>query len=396
MRRGIPARRSRAADWARLLGGLALPVLVARGRAARGSDWCRRPRSRRCSSRASRSVSSRWRSPSIRSPTSGTPAPKARVPRSPASSMPRRRCVVLGVVAAAAVVYPQLTDVATDLDDPPLFTALRRTAGKLDAAAVHAAAERLPGDRVARLPGDPRRRLPRGAAHLRTAAWAVLRDVHAPDLAGSVEGAQPTQAVSEDDEVALALSLKSVMTQSRTGAATEIQRRLRSRRRRPAADGAPPENEAAIEARGRLRWSSDFPTTSWCGCGRRRGTRVDMRSASRAGKHDLGQNARRIKQLPRRSRFSASAGSRRDAARGAVVASARGVGERRRVVRLPVRARRDPRDARASKARRRRRASGRGRVDARDRSRGSCGRPPQALQDRRLAHPAGAPASPRT
>ena len=62
---------------------------------------------------------------------------------------------------------------------------------------------------------------------------------HTPD-------AGDNQAVSEDDEVALALSLKSVMTQSRTGAATEIQPGVIAPPQ-PAADGAPPETEAALE-----------------------------------------------------------------------------------------------------------------------------------------------------
>jgi uncharacterized protein (DUF1499 family) len=90
------------------------------------------------------------------------------------------------------------------------------------------------------------------------------------------------------------LSLKSVITQSRSGAATEIQPGSIAPPQPAAGEGVAPENEATIEGTAptlvfgfldnvvvRLRATPG-------------GTRVDMRSASETGKHDLGENARRI------------------------------------------------------------------------------------------------------
>ena len=245
MRRGIPARRSQAAEWARLLGGLALPVLllgVAGARIGLVPQAALPPvlvagfaLGLLALTLAFYSLADIWNSGAEGAST----AIAGIVYAAPA-------VLVLGVVAAAAVGYPQLTDIATDVDDPPLFTASGAPLGKLDAAAStlqRSAYPEVVSHVYPAILGDAYLAARRIFERRR---WAVLRDVHAPDLAGSVEGAQPTQAVSEDDEVALALSLKSVMTQSRTGAATEIQPGLIAPPQ-PAADGAPPENEAAIE-----------------------------------------------------------------------------------------------------------------------------------------------------
>jgi uncharacterized protein (DUF1499 family) len=94
----------------------------------------------------------------------------------------------------------------------------------------------------------------------------------------------------------LALSLKNVMTQSRTGVATETAPGSIELMGPPMPEEPPvPQDRATIEVLAptpvfgflddvvvRIRTTPD-------------GTQVDIRSASRIGEHDLGQNARRIK-----------------------------------------------------------------------------------------------------
>jgi uncharacterized protein (DUF1499 family) len=295
MRRGIPIRRSRAAGWARLCGGLALPVLAlgvvgmrsgivpqvalepvlivgfVLGLAALGLGLY--------------SLADIWNSGAEGART----AIAGLVYAAPV-------LVILGLVAAAAIAYPRLTDVATDVDDPPMFTAPGAPKSVPDTSRAAIQRDAYPEIVPHHYP------LPLGEVYLAvrhivdTRRWMVTSDVHPTELPGDATAAAPGQAVAEDDEVILALSLKSVMTQSRSGAATETQPRAGEIviPPPPVSEAAVPDNEATIEALAptpvfgflddvvlRLRVTPD-------------GTAVDMRSASRVGEHDLGQNARRI------------------------------------------------------------------------------------------------------
>jgi hypothetical protein len=298
MRRGIPVRRSRAADWARFSGGLALPVLAlgvlgtrigvvpqgalepvlivgfVLGLAALGL--------------ALYSLADIWKSGAQGART----AIAGIVYAAPV-------LVILGLVAAAAIAYPRLTDVSTDVDDPPLFSAPGAPHGVLDSdrASVQRAAypEIVSHDYA----------LPLGEVYaaarkiIDTRRWTVTSDIHPMEMPTGEADTQPTKAVAEDDELLLALSLKNVMTQSRTGMATETAPGAIAT---PELMGPPmpeelraPNDQATIEALAptplfgflddvivRIRIVPD-------------GTQVDVRSASRVGEHDLGQNARRIK-----------------------------------------------------------------------------------------------------
>jgi hypothetical protein len=133
MRRGIPARRSQAAGWARLLGGLALPVLalgVAGARIGLVPQAALPPvliagfaLGLIALALAFYSLADIWNSGAEGAST----AIAGIVYAAPV-------VVALGVFAAAAVGYPRLTDIATDVDDPPLFTAADAPRGRLDAA----------------------------------------------------------------------------------------------------------------------------------------------------------------------------------------------------------------------------------------------------------------------
>jgi len=295
MRRGIPVRSSRAAGWSRFCGGLALPVLAlgvlgARigvvpqaalepvlvvgfvlGVAALGLGLY--------------SIVDIWNSGADGAST----AVAGIIYAAPV-------LVILGLVAAAAIAYPRLTDVSTDTGDPPLFDAPGAPPGGLDPHRAALQQDAYPALVPHTYP------LPIGDVYAAVRKivdkkrWTVTRDIHPPEMPGEDAGGAPSQMVPEDDEVNKALALKSVMTQSRAGHATETRPEAPIAPDAPLvpAEPPPPENEATIEALAstpvfgflddvvlRLRATPD-------------GTTVDMRSASRIGEHDLGQNARRI------------------------------------------------------------------------------------------------------
>jgi hypothetical protein len=134
--------------------------------------------------------------------------------------------------------------------------------------------------------------------------WTVTRDVPPPILPDApVEGAAG-QAVAEDDALTAPLALKGVVTHSQSGMATETVASAAQPAEGQVTVGPPvgafslvPTDQATLEAQAttfvfgflddvvvRLRETPD-------------GTQVDMRSASRAGAHDLGENARRIRRF---------------------------------------------------------------------------------------------------
>jgi hypothetical protein len=298
MRRGIPVQRSRAADWARFSGALALPILVlgvlglrvgvvpqaalepvlivgfVLGLAALGL--------------ALYSLADIWKSGAEGART----AIAGLVYAAPV-------LVILGLVAAAAIAYPRLTDVSTDIDNPPLFTAPGSPHGAQDSK--RAALQRAAYPEIVSHDYP----LPLGEVYaaarkiIDTRRWTVTSDIHPAEMPGEADATAPTQSVPEDDALLLALSLKDVVTQSRSGTASETAPGAIAL---PEVMGPPipeelqaPIDQATIEALAptpvfgflddvvvRLKTTPD-------------GTQVDVRSASRIGEHDLGQNARRIR-----------------------------------------------------------------------------------------------------
>ncbi len=294
MRRNVTIRRSRAAGWARLAGGLALPVLAlgvfgmrlglvpqaalqpvlvagfALGLAALGL--------------AIYSLADIW--------VSGAEgAGSAFVGIFYASPV----LVVLCFVAAAAVIYPRLSDVTTDVDDPPQFFGPGAAHPVPDPSSIARQVAAYPDitPRVYPLPlGDvyvAARRV------MDSSHWRVTREVRPAELPMAASRTNPAPGAAEDTELTQALAAKSVMTQSRGGMATETLPAAEPQADDPLADSVPIDF-AVIEATAptpifgfiddvivRMRVADDGSTI------------VDMRSASRVGAHDLGQNARRIK-----------------------------------------------------------------------------------------------------
>ncbi len=293
IRRNVTSRRSRAAAWARLAGGLALPVLLlgvggmrvgvvpqsalepvlvvgfALGLAALGL--------------AVYSLTDIWIS-------GAEGAGSAFVAIFYASPV----LVVLGLVTAAVIAYPRLSDISTDLGDPPPFVTSAAMHGALDPDGMARQEAGYP-DLTPRL--YP---LPLGDVYAAVRSvidancWTVTGEFRPQFLPSANSSADTAPVVAEDEELKRALAAKTVMTQSRGGVATEAQ----PVEAQPDTRLVTPDTieEATIEAVAptpifgfiddvviRLEVTDDGST------------QVDMRSASRSGEHDLGQNARRIK-----------------------------------------------------------------------------------------------------
>lgn len=306
MRRGIMTRRSRAAGWARLAGGLALPVLVlgvAGTRLGIVPPIALQPvlvvgflLGLLGLGLAVFSLIDIWKSGAA-----GAGAALAGIVY--ASPV----IVIIGLVAAAAILYPRLTDITTDVNDPPLFTQAGAPRAKPDARSAALQVGAYP-DLVAR-----RYPLPAGAVYaaarglMEERRWTITYDVPPPVMPETALEA-PTTAlvVPEDDELVKALAAKSVMTQSRGGPATET--RPPELKEQPGTPvpilPATPFGEAATEEPSNVAVLEAAAPTPIFGflddvvvriTQTPDGTEVDMRSASRVGEHDLGQNARRIR-----------------------------------------------------------------------------------------------------
>jgi hypothetical protein len=291
IRRTIPVQRSRAADWARLTGGLAVPVLAL---AALGTRFGIVPPAALLPTLACGFVLAIvalglalyalvyiWNSGA----EGARPAFAGLFYASPALAL-------LGLIAVAATIYPRLADISTDLANPPSFTGPAKVHGRPDAeaAALQAAAYPEIAPHLYSLPLSDVHFAARELVEQR--GWTVIRDTRPTSLQPDPPPVAAPQRT--DDELARVLAEKSVMTQSRSEATGDSVQ--------PAAPAgpiaAPPRRRRVqilfIEATAptpvfgflddvviRLR---DTPE----------GTRVDMRSASRIGEHDLGQNMRRI------------------------------------------------------------------------------------------------------
>jgi hypothetical protein len=159
-------RRSRAAGWARLFGGLALPVLavgVAGTRVGFVPDLAIEPvlvagflLGLLALGLACYSLADIWQSGA-----EGTWVALAGIVY--ASPV----LIVLGLTVTAAFIYPRLNDVTTDVDDPPRFT---------DAGAPRAAFDAA------------RARLQRDATGYRAASIAALGEVYLAAPRSSISG----------------------------------------------------------------------------------------------------------------------------------------------------------------------------------------------------------------
>jgi uncharacterized protein (DUF1499 family) len=284
LKRGIPVLPSRAARWSRAIGALAGPVLVL---AALGARTGLVPPAALVPvlalgfglaivalSIGVYALVDIWHSGAEGAGSAGAGI---------AYAFPA--LLFLGMVAVAAFVYPPVTDATTDPGNPPVFP------GNLGEAAVArvtapASPTRL-APRIYRLPIEQVYRTAR--ALVEDKGWRISREARPPSLLPETavpEEEMPTPG-AEDEAVLEALRGKAVMTQSRSEVVQAVPASLPNE--------VPPRVEtAAIEAIAptlvfafpdrvvlRLRREAD-------------GTRVDMRSTSAIGRHDLGQNARRI------------------------------------------------------------------------------------------------------
>ena len=295
MKRATLVRRSRAADWARLAGTLSLPVLALAaigGRVGFVPNEAILPAVSlgfllgvAALALGAYSLTDIWNS-------GADGAHSAILGLFYASPV----IVALALIATTAFFYPRLTDVTTDLANPPEFAASTGHPVLPDAFDARSQAASYP-DIAPRLYPMPVSQVYLAARQLiEDRGWILTRESHP----GSVpDPEEPVAQGEEVDELTRVLALKSVMTQSRGELSPEAQENAEAEaaREEAAAPGAPPTDAASFAAVAktpllgfeddvvvRIRSSSE-------------GTVVDMRSASRIGDHDLGQNARRIRRF---------------------------------------------------------------------------------------------------
>jgi hypothetical protein len=291
MRRGLPVRRSRIAWWSRLIGALALPVLAI---AAFGARLGLVPGEAvlplivlgfalalLAFAFAAAALTDIWRS--------GAEAAGEAV-AGLVYSLPV--LLLLGLVVAASLVYPRLTDVSTDPNVPL-------------ALANPAAPEATPDEQRTALqlqayPDLAPRFYALPIGHVYAAARDLIEDRgwalagEAPPL--SMPVAAPVGnllAAADPGPDAEPFRGKRVVTQSRSGA-TRPAPQAASEPAAPAPLASETATLQAVAATPLFSFADDVvlrleETPD--------GTRVDMRSASRLGAHDLGQNARRIRRF---------------------------------------------------------------------------------------------------
>jgi hypothetical protein len=288
MRRGLSVRRSRAAAWARLIGALSLPVLVidALGRragiipdeavlAVAGLGFALAAVALVLAAYALVDI---WRSGA-----EGAGIAAAAV----FYALPA--LLLLGAVAAAAVIYPPLHDITTDPDDPPAVGGTVAPPGPVD---VEKQAEAYP-DLSPRL-----YELPIGEVYaavgklVKNRGWSVTVDEPPPSAPKPASPETPAQPAPEEAAESEDLSHKGEMVQSRKEAVRKVVQP--EPELTPPPPPPPPETGSihAVAFTPLLRFPDDVVVRLEESP---EGTRVDMRSVSRMGMHDLGQNARRIK-----------------------------------------------------------------------------------------------------
>lgn len=186
--------------------------------------------------------------------------------------------VLLGLAGAGAVLYPHLSDVSTDAQDPPVFAS---GAPAIPSAAVRTLqVESYPEITAHVYPVDMTRAYTAVEEIVRGRGWTVTSDVPPlpPELA--IEGAG-SATTAPADPAAPAASQES--DQAAAAPATEEE---------PDPSAL---TVAQIDATARTLLFA-FPDQVAIRLQEgEQGTRVDMRSASEIGTHDLGENARRIR-----------------------------------------------------------------------------------------------------
>ena len=288
----MPIVRSRAANWARFLGALGVPVLTV---AALGSRVGLVPAETLLPVLIAGfalgivavglgilALADIWNSGA----EGAGPALAGIVYASPV-------LLLLGGVAAAALVYPRLTDVTTDVaDPPPLHEPAEAAAQPPEPDRFALQGEAYP-DVVPRLYALPIADVYSTArALVEERGWTITGETPPPSLPAATPADPAAGAAVQEQEVDAVLSAKATMTQSRgSGASSRV--RTEEVEDAPAAPEVVPE-AATLHAVARtllFGFSDDvalrFTVTP-------DGTQVDMRSASGMGMHDLGQNARRI------------------------------------------------------------------------------------------------------
>ena len=161
--------------------------------------------------------------------------------------------LALAGIAAASILYPPVTDVATDWQNPPQLVG---TGVRSDATAAGEGDEAPYPDLRPHFYAQPPDAVYRAARQIiEERGWEILRDVPPPSLAPG-----PTRNTAEGARAGLSNSatLQAVAPTPVFGFLDDVALRI-------------------------------LPDGS--------GARVDMRSASRIGRHDLGQNARRIRRF---------------------------------------------------------------------------------------------------
>ena len=245
-----PIRRAWTADWARFIGALSLPVLALGALGTRLGFVL--PEAYLAVSAlgfglavaalvfGTFALSDIWRSGAV----GAEAAIGGIVYASPA-------LLLLALVAAGAILYPRLTDVSTDLVEPPRLAIERADRPVPDERGAELQLDAYPELIPHVYPLPPEQVFGAAKALAEERGWEIVRDSPPPAMAaddlwvagghsgdGFLQAVAGTMAFGFPDDVTL--------------------------RVRPTADG---------------------------------GAAVDMRSASRTGEHDLGQNARRIRRF---------------------------------------------------------------------------------------------------
>jgi hypothetical protein len=199
--------------------------------------------------------------------------------------------VLLGTIAGAAILYPRLTDIATDPENPPAFVASADATGDLENREVEVQKDAYPDIVTHNYP------LPLGEVYAGVRAvvdergWTVVAESQPATMPAGRSSAAASPQIGETDELARALARKSVITQSRSS--------LGEQRPETASEAVVPTSRSADVATVEAVASTPLFGFRDAVIVRMRaapdGTDVDMRSTSGIGEHDLGQNARRIR-----------------------------------------------------------------------------------------------------
>lgn len=286
MKGGLPVRHSRAAEWSRFAGALAVPVLVIEAIGVRTGTL---PAEAvlpvltlgiglgiLAVSLGAYALADIWKSGSQGLGT----AAAGIVYAAPV-------LVLLALVVLAAIWYPPLNDVSTDLEDPPELLALARPeAGAFPSEVAALQVKAYPELTPAIYPVPVELVYSAARTLMEDRGWTITDEDPPPNLATR---AAPPRA--EQQALEPPAGKKTVLTQSR----------LEATGGQPDEDEAAPPPAAADSGTSLLEAVASTPLFGFSDLVALRltatpeGTQLDMRSASQIGRHDLGQNARRIR-----------------------------------------------------------------------------------------------------